>query len=229
LFPTGNTKIPKATTTRSIHSANIATDIHDEASKTPPIDQRDSEDQATVQTQTYDRHDAQSLPEDSTSTTGNERSGVSIRTSNWTTPLSKAIQHPRAMAPTTRTRSTQQAVDGILQLPDANPLFCCPFCDKAKMRKSHGGKRSTRKVFVPGTAFYMDLGFIRGPKNLQEVPHNGATPKETIIKSHNGFSSYLLSLMPPRDTSGPSYSKARTRQLRSSPSSSTNMEQESKE
>jgi hypothetical protein len=136
------------------------------------------------------------------------------------------------MAPMTRTCSTaddETHPTSIPQLPDANPLFCCPFCDKAKMRKSHGGKRSTRKAFVPGTSFHMDLGFIRGPKNLQEVLHNGATPKETIIKSHNGFSSYLLSLMPPRDTSGPSYSKARTRQSRSSPSSSTNMEQESKE
>jgi hypothetical protein len=60
------------------------------------------------------------------------------------------------------------------------------------MRKSHGGKRSTREAFIPGTSFHMDLGFIRGPKNLQEVLHNGATPKETIIKSHDGFSSYLL-------------------------------------
>jgi hypothetical protein len=93
LFPTGNTKTPKATTTRSIHSANIATGIHDEANKMPPIDQRDSEDQATVQTQSQDRHDTQSLSEDSTSTTDNEQSGVSIRTSNWTRPLSKAIQH----------------------------------------------------------------------------------------------------------------------------------------
>ncbi len=52
------------------------------------------------------------------------------------------------------------------------------------MRKSHGGKQSMHKAFVPGKSFHMDLGFIRGPKNLQE--------KDTIIKSHNEFSSYLL-------------------------------------
>ena len=89
-------------------------------------------------------------------------------------------------------KRTQQVVDGIPQLPDASPFFCCPFCDKAKMRKNHGGKRSTREAFIPGTSFHMDLGFIRGPKNLQEVLHNGAAPQETIIKSHDGFSSYLL-------------------------------------
>jgi hypothetical protein len=60
------------------------------------------------------------------------------------------------------------------------------------MRKSHGGPSSTRETFVHGTSFHMDLDFIRGPKNLQEVLHDGATPKETIIKSHGGFSSYLL-------------------------------------
>jgi hypothetical protein len=38
----------------------------------------------------------------------------------------------------------------------------------------------------------MDLGFIRGPKNLQEVLQEGAVPKDTVPKSHVGFSSYLL-------------------------------------
>jgi hypothetical protein len=161
--------------------------------------QQDIEDQGTVHTQSQDRYNTQSLPEDSTLMTNNDQSGVSIRTSNWTTPLSKAIQHLELWherlghaAPWTMKR-TQQVVGGIPQLPGANPLFCCPFCDKAKMRKSHDGKQSTREAFVPGTSFHMDLGFIRGPKNLQEVLlHNGATPKETIIKSHNRFSSYLL-------------------------------------
>jgi hypothetical protein len=38
----------------------------------------------------------------------------------------------------------------------------------------------------------MDLGFIWGPKILQAVLHDGKTPKETIIKSHDRFTSYLL-------------------------------------
>ncbi len=122
----------------------------------------------------------------------------SARTATWTTPLSKALQHPKLWhqrlghaAPRTLKR-TQQVVDGIPNLPDAYPLFCCPFCDKAKLRKNHGGKKSTKEAFVPGTAFHMDLGFIRGPKNLQDVLQDGAVPKETVLKSHDGFSSYLL-------------------------------------
>jgi hypothetical protein len=194
MLPTGDTRTPKATTTRSIHSAKIATDTSDEANETPPL-----EDHGKAQTRPHDGHNTQPISDNSTWTTANDQSGVSIRTSNWTTPLSKAIQHLELWhqrlghtAPRTMKR-TQQVVDGIPHLPDANPLFCCPFCNKAKMRKSHGGKRSTREAFVPGTSlFHMDLGFIGGPKNLQEVLHNGATPKETIIKSHDGFSSYLL-------------------------------------
>jgi hypothetical protein len=122
----------------------------------------------------------------------------SARTATWTTPLSKALQHLELWhqrlghaAPRTLKR-TQQVVDGIPNLPDAYPLFCCPFCDKAKLRKNHGGKKSTKEAFVPGTAFHMDLGFIRGPKNLQDVLQDGAVPKETVLKSHDGFSSYLL-------------------------------------
>jgi hypothetical protein len=156
MLPTGGTKTPKATTTRSIHSVKITTDKYNEANETPyaPIVQEDIKDHGK---------DTQPISDDSTSTTANDQSGVSIRTSNWTTPLSKAIQHIKLwhqrlghVAPRTMKR-TQQVVDGIPQLPDANPLFCCPFCDKAKMRKSHGGKRSTRKAFIPGTSFHMDL------------------------------------------------------------------------
>jgi hypothetical protein len=117
----------------------------------------------------------------------------------WTSQLSKALQklelwHQRMGHPAPRTlRNTQKVVDGIPPLPDASSIFCCPFCDKAKMGKSHHGKgQSTREAFLPGTAFHMDLGFIRGPDNLQEVLHSGATPKKTIQKSHDGYNSYLL-------------------------------------
>jgi hypothetical protein len=136
-------------------------------------------------------------PEPSTETSARP-SIKSARTATWTTPLSKALQHPKLWhqrlghaAPRTLKR-TQQVVDGIPNLPDAYPLFCCPFCDKAKLRKNHGGKKSMKEASVPGTAFHMDLGFIRGPKNLQDVLQDKAVPKETVIKSHDGFSSYLL-------------------------------------
>lgn len=112
----------------------------------------------------------------------------SARTATWTTPLSKALQqlklwHQQLGNAAPRTlKYTQQVVDGIPNLPDACPLFCCPFCNKAKLRKNHGGKKSTKEAFIPGTAFDMNLGFIRGPKNLQEVLQDGATPKTQCSK-----------------------------------------------
>jgi hypothetical protein len=118
---------------------------------------------------------------------------------NWTSQLSKALQklelwHQRMGHPASRTlRNTQKVIDGIPILPEASSIFCCPFCDKAKMSKSHhGGKHSTREAFLPGTAFHMDLGFLRGPDNLQEVLNSGATPTKTIQKSHDGYNCYLL-------------------------------------
>jgi hypothetical protein len=87
----------------------------------------------------------------------------SAQTATWTTPISKALQHLELWhqrlghaAPRTLKR-THQVVDGIPNLPNAYPLFCCPFCDKAKLRKNHGGKKSTKEASVPGTAFHMDL------------------------------------------------------------------------
>jgi hypothetical protein len=35
--------------------------------------------------------------------------------------------------------------------------------------------------------FHMDMGFFRGPSNLEEAAHNGANPSsETIVKSNEG-------------------------------------------
>mgnify|MGYP000588780518 FL=1 len=62
----------------------------------------------------------------------------------------------------------------------------------AKLRKTNRNKESTREVFLPGTSFHMDLGFIRGPSNLEEVVQKGATPGKTIIKSRDGYEAYLL-------------------------------------
>jgi hypothetical protein len=83
----------------------------------------------------------------------------SARTATWTTPLSKALQHLELWhqrlghaAPRTLKR-TQQVVDGIPNLPDAYPLFCCSFCDKAKLRKNHCGKKSTKKALYPTQYF----------------------------------------------------------------------------
>jgi hypothetical protein len=113
-------------------------------------------------------------------------------------PLSIALKqlelwHQRMGHPSLHTlRCTQQVIDGIPYLPEVKAIFSCPFCDKAKLRKHHGSGPSTRETFLPGTSFHMDIGFIRGPKNLKEVITAGAMPKDTVIASHDGYTLYLL-------------------------------------
>ena len=103
------------------------------------------------------------------------------------------LWHQRMGHPAPRAlQQTQQVVEGMPHLPNNNSIFSCPFCDKAKLRKADRNKNSLREVFIPGTSFHMDLGFIRGPSNLEEVVKNGATPTKTIVKSRDGYEAYLL-------------------------------------
>jgi transposase InsO family protein len=89
-------------------------------------------------------------------------------------------------------RSTTQVVEGIPPLPHDTSFFHCPFCDMAKMQKQSGNPTSLRDNFMPGTAYHMDLGFIRGPNNLPDVIKNSATPTFTSQLSHDGYNAYLL-------------------------------------
>jgi hypothetical protein len=115
-----------------------------------------------------------------------------------TVKLTKSLEqlelwHQRMGHPAPRAlQQTQQVVEGIPNLPNNNSIFSCPFCDMAKLRKADRNKTSLREVFIPGTSFHMDLGFIRGPSNLEDVVKNGATPTKTIIKSRDGYEAYLL-------------------------------------
>jgi hypothetical protein len=95
---------------------------------------------------------------------------------------------PRAL------HETQKVVEGIPTLPYCTPIFKCPFCNMAKLRKANRHKESLREVFIPGTSFHMDLGFIPGPSNLEDVIKNGATPQKTLMKSRAGYEAYLLIL-----------------------------------
>lgn len=87
---------------------------------------------------------------------------------------------------------TRQVVAGIPPLPSGTPFFSCPFCDMAKLTKSSGRKQAERENFQIGTAFHMDLGFVSGPKNLQQVTTDGATPQQTIKTDRTGHVAYLL-------------------------------------
>jgi hypothetical protein len=115
-----------------------------------------------------------------------------------TVKLTKSLEqlelwHQRMGHPAPRAlQATQRVVEGIPNLPNNNSIFSCPFCDMAKLRKADKNKNSLREVFIPGTSFHMDLGFIRGPSNLEDVVKNGATPNKTIVKSRDGYEAYLL-------------------------------------
>jgi Reverse transcriptase (RNA-dependent DNA polymerase) len=104
------------------------------------------------------------------------------------------LWHQRLGHPATRTmHKTIQHVTGIPAMNTKhNSGFCCPFCMFAKMRKQKGKTEAQRENITPNSTFHMDLGFIRGPENLQEILKNGETPKQTVIESHDGYTSYLL-------------------------------------
>ena len=120
------------------------------------------------------------------------------RTNTWNSNLSKAVKqleiwHQRLGHPAPSTlRNTSKVVEGIPTLPSDNSFFRCPFCDLAKLHKTPSRKSNPHEQFLPGTTFHMDVGFIRGPNNLQDIITHGATPKQTVQLSHDGYSAYLL-------------------------------------
>ena len=52
---------------------------------------------------------------------------------------------------------TQKCVEGIPPVTSNPPLFCCPFCEKAKQTKNHGGPRSMKEIIIPGQMFHRDI------------------------------------------------------------------------
>jgi hypothetical protein len=139
-----------------------------------------------------------STPETTTEPTAKQPNPSYMRTASWTSNLTKGIRlleiwHQKMGHPSPAVlQRTQKAVEGIPKLPDATPIFHCRFCDQAKQHKSARGKPEINDAYLPGTMFHMDLGFFRGPSNLEEVVHMGATPSDTtIIKSIEGNVAYL--------------------------------------
>jgi hypothetical protein len=126
-----------------------------------------------------------------------DQAPTSIRTTTWTSQASQALKHlelwhQRMGHPAPRTlQRTSRVVQGLPAFSNEFSHFHCPFCDMAKLQKSSGNKESTREVFLPGTAFHMDLGFIRGPKTV--MANNGTTTTtKTAQLSHDGYSAYLI-------------------------------------
>jgi hypothetical protein len=119
-------------------------------------------------------------------------------TKTWTSNASQALKHlelwhQRMGHPSPCTlRNTTRVVEGLQTFPPGDSLFHCPFCDIAKMTKTSSNKKSTRDSFLPGTAFHMYIGFVRGPKNLKDLlGDTHVAPHSTSQLSHGGYSSYL--------------------------------------
>ena len=99
-------------------------------------------------------------------------------------------------APLDRLLRTSKYVQGLPHLtPGHIPSFVrCRACDIAKLKKAPKGHSTPDQMDLQtGQQFHMDLGFIRGPANLQAVlvdREEEAQPK--IIHSRQGFTCYLL-------------------------------------
>ena len=107
----------------------------------------------------------------------------------WTGKLTDVIKNG-CSSPSTLYK-TQKCVEGIPPVTSNPPLFCCPFCEKAKQTKNHGGPRSMKEIIIPGQMFHMDISFVSGPSNLKQILENGTKPNKTIKKSREGYIGFL--------------------------------------
>ena len=74
------------------------------------------------------------------------------------------------------------------------PLFCCLFCTKAKLTKNHGGPPDKKEAIIPGQAFHMDLSFVSGPSNLEDMLQKGSKPATKIKTSRDGHIGFLTTI-----------------------------------
>ena len=98
-------------------------------------------------------------------------------------------------APLSRLIRTSPHVQGLPNIsPTQVPSFVtCRACEIAKLKKAPRGNPTADPVDLQtGQYFHMDLGFIRGPANLQAVVDREAEAQPKIIHSRQGYTCYLL-------------------------------------
>ena len=94
-----------------------------------------------------------------------------------------------------RLRQTQKLVDGIPAFygPKIPDVVTCRTCDVAKLRKAPRGRTiEDSDILVNGQVFQMDIGFIRGPENLDSVLSRTEDATTKVIESRGGYVCYLL-------------------------------------
>ena len=87
-------------------------------------------------------------------------------------------------------QATQRCTSGIPHLPTVPSKFKCLFYEKAKMMKQ-SGKRKSEDAFILGQVYHIDLSFVSGLSNLEDMVTCNALPKETVKRSCEGYIGFL--------------------------------------
>ena len=73
------------------------------------------------------------------------------------------------------------------------PFVRCRACDIAKLKKApRGHSLPDLPTLTNGQCFHMDIGFLRGPSNLQAVVDRQEEPQSKVIHSRHNYVCYLL-------------------------------------
>ena len=87
-------------------------------------------------------------------------------------------------------QQTQRCTTGIPPITKTTTLFKCPFCEKAKMFKQ-SGQQKQQDACIPGQVFHMDLSYVSGPSNLDDILTYNAPPEPTLKRSRDGYIGFL--------------------------------------
>ena len=85
---------------------------------------------------------------------------------------------------------SQRCTTGIPSIPKTSSMFKCPFCEKAKMIKQSGHQKQ-QDACIPGQVFHMDLSYVSGLSNIDDIISHNAPPEPTIKRSREGYIGFL--------------------------------------
>ena len=84
----------------------------------------------------------------------------------------------------------QQCTTGIPPITKTTTLFKCPFCKKAKMFKQSGHQKQ-QDACIPGQVFHMDLSYVSGLFNRDDIFTYNAPPEPTLKLGQDGYIGFL--------------------------------------
>ena len=98
-------------------------------------------------------------------------------------------------APLTRLHKTSKYVQGLPAMSASRipPFVRCRACDIAKLKKAlRGHSLPAPPTLTNGQCFHMDIGFLRGPSNLQAIVDRKEEPQSKVIHSRHNYVCYIL-------------------------------------